>query len=246
LTPHSKPQSTASRAATDLTEGCVVFYHGTGSHQAEIDWLLPVVELVLAANTHITFEIIGNAKTQKLYRHLKRVTVTPQMKWPAYQAFIKRSGRHIGLAPLLEHPFNLARSYTKFFDIHRAGVAGIYSESGPWQPFIEPGKQGVLVPMQVSSWVGAILDLAADQGQRASVLSAADDTIHELLRVAQSQSFDLIAERQSLESITQFPTFETTAHRQSAAVNSRRQTEELSAPSQSSQHDKLAGQRNAH
>jgi hypothetical protein len=181
------------------SEGCVVFYHGTGSHQAEIEWLLPVVELVLAVNTEITFELIGNAKTQKLYRHLKRVTVIPQMKWPAYQAFIQQPGRHIGLAPLLEHPFNLARSYTKFFDIHRAGAAGIYAEAGPWQPFIETGKQGVLVPMQVSSWVGAILDLAADQGQRASVLSEADDTIHELLRVAQSQSFEVKAQRQSLE-----------------------------------------------
>ena len=188
-----------SRAATDPTNDCVVFYHGTGSHQAEIEWLLPVVELVLAVNTEITFELIGNAKTQKLYRHLKRVTVIPQMKWPAYQAFIQQPGRHIGLAPLLEHPFNLARSYTKFFDIHRAGAAGIYAEAGPWQPFIETGKQGVLVPMQVSSWVGAILDLAADQGQRASVLSEADDTIHELLRVAQSQSFEVKAQRQSLE-----------------------------------------------
>ena len=93
----------------------------------------------------------------------------------------------------------MARSYTKFFDIHRAGAAGIYAEAGPWQHFIETGKQGVLVPMQVSSWVGAILDLAADQGQRASVLSAADDTIHELLRVAQSQSFEVTVQRQSLE-----------------------------------------------
>lgn len=189
----------AKNCKASENESCVVFFHGTGSHQAEIDWLLPVVELVLAANTHITFELIGNAKTQKLYRHLKRVTVTPQMKWPAYQAFIQQPGRHIGLAPLLEHPFNLARSYTKFFDIHRAGAAGIYAEAGPWQPFIETGKQGVLVPMQVSSWVGAILDLAADQGRRASVLSAADDTIHELLRVAQSQSFEVKAQRQSLE-----------------------------------------------
>lgn len=188
-----------SRAATGLTNDCVVFYHGTGSHQAEIDWLLPVVELVLGTNTHITFEIIGNAKTKKLCRQLKRVTVTPQMKWPAYQAFIQQPGRHIGLAPLLEHPFNLARSYTKFFDIHRAGAAGIYAETGPWRPFIEPGKQGVLVTMQVSSWVGAILDLTADQGRRASVLSEADDTIHELLRVAQSQSFEVKAQRQSLE-----------------------------------------------
>ena len=185
----------AKNCKASENEGCVVFYHGNGSHQAEIDWLLPVVELVLAANTHITFELIGNAKTKKLYRHLKRVTVTPQMKWPAYQAFIKRPGRHIGLAPLLEHPFNLARSYTKFFDIHRAGAAGIYAVTGPWQPFIEPGKQGVLVPMQVSSWVGAILDLAADQAQRANILEAADKKIHQLKHAAELQNFEISGQR---------------------------------------------------
>ena len=181
----------AKNCKASENEGCVVFYHGTGSHQAEIDWLLPVVELVLAANTHITFELIGNAKTQKLYRHLKRVTVTPQMKWPAYQAFIQQPGRHIGLAPLLEHPFNLARSYTKFFDIHRAGAAGIYAKSGPWQHFIETGKQGVLVPMQISSWVGAILDLAADHGQRACMLTAAEKKIHQLSYAAERQTFEI-------------------------------------------------------
>ena len=191
--------STNDNETAGLKQACIVFYHGTGSHQAEIEWLLPVVEQVLAVNNYISFELIGNAKTQKLYGHLERVTVIPQMKWPAYQDFIKRPGRHIGLAPMLDHPFNLARSYTKFFDIHRAGAAGIYAEAGPWQPFIKSGKQGLLVPMQVSSWANAILDLAADQAQRTSVLNAANDTIQELLRVAQSQSFEVKAPRQSLE-----------------------------------------------
>ncbi len=189
----------ARDGATDLTKDCVVFYHGTGSHQAEIEWLLPVIEQVLAVNNSISFEIIGNAKTHKLYDHLKRVTVIPQMKWPTYQDFIKQSGRHIGLAPMLDHPFNQARSYTKFFDIHRAGAAGIYAEQGPWRKFIEPSKQGVLVPMRVASWVSAILDLAATQALRASILKAASDTIHELLSEAQIHSFEVKAQRQAPE-----------------------------------------------
>ncbi len=174
-----------------LEERCVVFYHGTGSHQAEIEWLLPVIELVLAANANIAFELIGNAHTQKLYRHLERVRVIPQMKWPAYQHFIQQPGRHIGLAPMLEHPFNLARSYTKFFDIQRAGAAGIYADTGPWKAFIDSGQQGVLAPMQVSSWASAILDLAADQGQRARILKAAANKVHQLKHAAERQSFEI-------------------------------------------------------
>ena len=190
-----------SRAETDLTNGCVVFYHGTGSHQAEIEWLLPVIELVLAANTNIAFELIGNAHTQKLYRHLERVTVIPQMKWPAYQHFIQTPGRHIGLAPMLEHPFNLARSYTKFFDIQRAGAAGIYAETGPWKALIDSGQQGVLVPMQVSSWASAILDLAVDQARRARILSAATQSIQLLAQAAKRQSFEPSAVHHNIERI---------------------------------------------
>ena len=185
------------RDSSQLTaKNCKVFYHGTGSHQAEIEWLLPVIERVLAVNADITFEIIGNAKTKRLYRHLTRVSVIPQMKWTAYQDFIKQPGRHIGLAPMLEHPFNLARSYTKFFDIHRAGAAGIYAEAGPWRTFIEPGKQGVLVPMQVASWVSAILELAADQVQHARILNATTGTIQQLALAVQSQTFELKASHQ--------------------------------------------------
>jgi hypothetical protein len=187
-----------SNEAACVTQPCVIFYHGTGSHQAEIEWLLPVIELVLTLNANITFELIGNAKTQKLYRHLNRVNVIPQMKWPAYQAFIQQPGRHIGLAPLLEHPFNRARSYTKFFDIQRAGAAGIYAAEGPWKAFIDSGTQGVLVPMQAANWVSAILGLAEDRSQRASILSASDDTIHQLKAAAENQTLKIGGQRNAL------------------------------------------------
>jgi hypothetical protein len=147
---------------------------------------------------------------------------------------------------MLNHPFNLARSYTKFFDIHRAGAAGIYAEQGPWQAFIEPGMQGVLVPMQIASWVGAILSLAAAQAQRANIFRAADDTVHELLGVAQRQSFKIEAQRQTLEVSAEFQTIEPRAHRQSAAVNALRQTDVLAESSQSIKHNQHPGQRNAH
>ena len=111
---------------------------------------------------------------------------------------LQQPGRHIGLAPLLEHPFNRARSYTKFFDIQRSGAAGIYAEAGPWKAFINSGKHGVLLPMQVANWVSAILNLAADQSQRASILSAAGDTIHQLKAAAETQALKISGQRNAL------------------------------------------------
>jgi hypothetical protein len=98
--------------------------------------------------------------------------------------------------------------------------------------------------MQVASWVSAILDLAADQAQRVSILRAASDTIHELLREAQNQHFEDTAAPQTDEVRAYFETFKPSAHRQSDAVNARWHTDEVSAPSQSTQHNQHSGQRN--
>jgi hypothetical protein len=100
---------------------CRVFYHATASHRAEIEWLFPVMERVLAKAPHIEFEIVGDAKTRKLYQKLPRTTTVNPMSWLEYQRFLcepaRRKVRSIGLAPHLPTPFNAARSYTKVFDI---------------------------------------------------------------------------------------------------------------------------------
>lgn len=153
--------------APDENEASVrVFYHGSASHRDEIQWLVPVMEAVLKQDQRIVFEIIGTSEVRKLYRRLPRVTVVAPMKWPAYQAFLSLPGRQVGLAPMLDHPFNHARSYTKFFDITRAGAAGVYAKNGPWARIIEDRRQGLLASMNTEVWVEAILTLAADNSLR--------------------------------------------------------------------------------
>jgi hypothetical protein len=63
---------------------------------------------------------------------------------------------------MLDHPFNQSRSYTKFFDITRAGAVGVYAKPGPWQHLIDHEKNGLLCPMESQAWVDAILALAAN------------------------------------------------------------------------------------
>ncbi len=132
-----------------------VFYHATASHRAEIEWLHPVMAAVLEKEPRIDFEIIGDHQTHKLYRKLPRTTVVNPMSWGAYQHFIAQPGRHLGLAPYIKSPFNAARSYTKVFDIQRAGARGIYAEDGPWgRQLIE--EKMVLLPMTKDVWLDEI------------------------------------------------------------------------------------------
>ena len=137
------------------TERYRVFYHATASHRAEIEWLHPVIAASLEQEPKIDFEIIGDHQTHKLYRKLPRTTVVNPMSWGAYQSFIAQPGRHLGLAPYINSPFNAARSHTKVFDIQRAGVRGIYAEDGPWGRH-QDRENMVLLPMVEEAWVDEI------------------------------------------------------------------------------------------
>ncbi len=150
-----------------------VFYHASASHRAEIDWLKPIMQQVIEADPSIRFELIGDRSVRKAWRQLPGVTVVHPMTWSAYLSFSALEGRHIGLAPVLDAPFNRARSYTKFFDITRSGAVGIYSEHPVFAGAIDHGENGLLIKNRPEEWVDAIRQLAADPGLRARLLDEA-------------------------------------------------------------------------
>lgn len=138
----------------------IVFYHGTASHEAEIEWLLPVFEAVLKQNKQLNIELIGNKKVHRLFKSMEAVHVYHPMSWYSYCQLISGPGRIIGLAPLLETSFNQARSASKFFDITQAGAVGLYADSAVYANKIIHGQTGFLLNMEQERWVESILRLA--------------------------------------------------------------------------------------
>lgn len=150
-----------------------LFYHGSASHQSELDWLYPVFEQVLAQDHSISVELIGNHKVRKQFSALPRIHVLHPMSWPAYQALLARPGRCIGLAPLLENEFNAARAPTKFFDITQAGATGIYADHPVYRAVIKDGYNGRLVTMEQKVWAATILQLSQNEQERAYMMKNA-------------------------------------------------------------------------
>lgn len=128
---------------------------------------------VLERDKRICFEIIGGPQIRKMFSILPRVHVTHPMSWESYQSFISRPGRDIGLAPLLNTPFNAARAPTKFFDITHTSAVGIYSDVPIYSAVIEHEKNGILVPNTPSVWVEQIISLASSKQKREALLSNA-------------------------------------------------------------------------
>lgn len=164
---------------------CRVFYHGSASHHAEIRWLRPVMEEVLRRDERLVFEIVGGHDVYSFYRGLPRINVVHPMKWPAYQAFHSMQGRNIGLAPLLNLPFNRTRSYTKFFDFTRCGAVGIYSPNSIYSEVVRHRVNGLIVDLEQEAWAEAISELARDEPLRQSMLRNAEGSTVVLANMAQ-------------------------------------------------------------
>jgi len=134
-----------------------LFYHGSASHRAEIEWLVPIIEQVLGEREDVCFEVIGDRKVRDRLAHLPGVQVVHPMSWVAYRRFVCRPGRTIGLAPLLDTRFNAARAPTKFFDITAAGAVGIYADTPVYQGLLKHGQNGLLLSMDTREiWVDEI------------------------------------------------------------------------------------------
>lgn len=145
-----------------------LFYHGSASHRGELEWLVPVVEQVLQARDDVCFEVIGDRKVRDRFAHLHGVQVVHPMSWPSYRMFIRRP-RTIGLAPLLDTPFNRARAPTKFFDITAAGAVGLYADTPVYRQLVKHNHNGLLLPMSPNVWAHEILRLLSAPDERAAL-----------------------------------------------------------------------------
>lgn len=149
-------------------------YHGTTSHRAEIEWLLPIVREIQEDLPHACFEIFGDHAVNRLYREIPRVSVVHPMRWPDYRAWSSLVRRDVFVVPLLDSPFNAARGPTKFFDCARLGAAGLYADVPPYRGYVKPDVDGLLLtPDNRASWTSSVRALARDARLRLSLANAA-------------------------------------------------------------------------
>jgi hypothetical protein len=149
------------------------FYHGTAAHRAEFRWLAPIVKAVQERVPEAWFEVVVDARTREWFRDIPRVRCLYPMSWPDYLAHTAAFPREVGLAPLLDTPFNRARAPVKFFDIARTGAVGIYSDSKVYRSAVEHGRHGLLLPNDPERWVDSIAQLLRSPAQRAALAAAA-------------------------------------------------------------------------
>jgi glycosyltransferase involved in cell wall biosynthesis len=82
---------------------------------------------------------------------------------------------HIGLAPLLETPFNACKSPIKAMDYAALGLAVVASDTDVYCGSIADGPAGRLVPNTPEAWYAALDGLVRDAVTRGRMMAAARD-----------------------------------------------------------------------
>jgi len=119
-------------------------FAGSPGRSADLALVTDAVAPVLAADRRAVFEFIG--ATPPGIAAGERVRFFPAR--PDYAAFIAfQAARNwsIGLAPLLANASNRSKTDNKFREYAACGVAGIYSDFGPYPAVVADGVDGLLV-----------------------------------------------------------------------------------------------------
>ena len=148
-------------------------YLGSIVHRSDLLFQVPVVLRLLDKHPRLRFHLPERHRLPaELDRH-PRVWRIPGIGWTAYRSEITSRSFHIALYPLLDTPFNRARSANKLIEHALIGAAPVYSAS--WregQRAAESGA-GLLVPNDGEAWFQAISGLISDTARMRRLAHAA-------------------------------------------------------------------------
>ncbi|MBS4155488.1 glycosyltransferase [Cobetia sp. MC34] len=160
LTP---PMLTPETELADFTQSdWTIGYHGTRAHRDDIAHLAPALTPVMESHPQARLEIMMGRHVPESFCGIARLETPEALPWKVFQQYQATRRIQIGLAPLLETPFNRGKSWIKFFDIAAMGGVGIYSRRAPYDGIVEHGVDGLLVGDGPSEWRAALEQLLAD------------------------------------------------------------------------------------
>jgi len=143
---------TNERLKAEIKSGITVSYHATGGHKNDIDFIAEIICKLLEKHRQVQFRIVlGGYCPEKLIGN-PQIQVFKNMTWPEYQEFVRLERSDIGLAPLLQTPYNEAKSVVKLIDIAKLGAVGLFSDSVSYRDYIDSGDNGFILPNEPTAW----------------------------------------------------------------------------------------------
>ncbi|MEO5861665.1 MAG: hypothetical protein ABIQ03_04295 [Burkholderiales bacterium] len=142
----------------------VVGYMGSKGHKHDLELVVPTLERLLDERGNLQFEVFGTVKMpSKLERFGRRVrSHSVQKSYVEFLAKLSELNWSVGLAPLVDAPFNRCKAPTKFIEYSACWIPVIASDSLPYSNVI-PEDGGRLVK---HDWHAAISEFLDQPGLR--------------------------------------------------------------------------------
>jgi len=169
--PAPLPPRTHLDTPPSLQAPWAIGFHGTRAHRADLAAIAPALARLLEQRRAVRLEIMLGRFTPPELAELPRVHTPAPLPWARFRRYQARRRLHIGLAPLLETPFNQAKSPIKFLDIAAMGGVGLYSRRRPYTEIVRDGEDGLLVDDDPEAWYEALAWLL-DHPDRAREMAA--------------------------------------------------------------------------
>lgn len=134
---------------------------GTSTHDRDFAMIEPaLLRLKAEHGSRIVIDVLGMTSRSELPAALNRIG-PPTHASRSYPGFVNwiasvRPRWHIGLAPLLDTPFNRGKSPIKAMDYAALGVAVLASDTSVYRGSIADGPAGQLVPNNPLAWHAAL------------------------------------------------------------------------------------------
>lgn len=131
-------------------------FYGTRAHLTDLQHIAPALQQMQSQRSDTHIEIMLGQYTPESLITLPRLDVRSPLSWEAFKIYQQDHRCHIGLAPLLDTPFNRGKSFIKFMDIAAMGGVGIYSNRYPYTEVVNHGRNGLLVNDTPIEWRSAL------------------------------------------------------------------------------------------
>ena len=179
----------------------VIGYMGSKGHQQDLELVVPVLERLLDERPGLAFEVFGTIKLpSRLERFGQRARSHVVQK--SYTEFLaKLAGLHwsVGLAPLVDAPFNRCKAPTKFIEYTACGIPVIASKVQLYQQAM-PQSGGQLVDQDWYEPIAKFLD-APERANDAVLNARMHCASHFSLQQLQTQLLHIFNKVQPLEQL---------------------------------------------
>jgi glycosyltransferase involved in cell wall biosynthesis len=182
----------------------VIGYMGTRTHDDDLLMIAPALQAVCRRHPEVELQLIGVADRPAARQALSGLPArwievpADETEYPLFLMwFSGQVGWHIGLAPLVDSPFNQVKSDIKLLDYAAIAAAGVFSRGPAYAGSVRHLENGWLAENTPPAWEEALERLLADEPLRLELARAANLELYTRRTLAQAaprwaQAFDAL------------------------------------------------------